>query len=250
MKKLIIPGTLILLFTFFACKKKGNEPEPLTPTTPIPGVGVPDGLVKSTGGNYCSLQTNYIYYNTNGVITKDSAVFAAFYSQPPSSTLPTNVSGGTVTLNGTTITAVGDVYYISNNLPINITGSLAWNVSGSGTVTAFSQSFIPSYPKYSGGNLLPDTCIKANGITINISGVTNNQSSVSVSLYSGTSSINKYILGSSGAVSFYPSELNAFTINSSISINVIMSNQYTAILGGIKRGFANTLQYTKYSYLK
>ncbi len=249
MQKLILPTALILVLTFFACKKKEATLETLASSAPS-GVTAPNGLVLSTGGDLCNLQTSYMYSDHSSVVTKDSLVFASFYSAPVSLVLPTYVSGGTVTLNGINIPYQGSSYYISNNLPTAISGTITWSVSGSGTVTAFSQSFIPNYPKYTGGNLLPDTCLKANGITINISGVTNNHNSVGVSLNSGSSSTFKYITSSNGTITFSASELSAFPTNSQLLIIINLSNIYSAALGGTKRGFANTLQYTKYSYLK
>ena len=249
MKKIIIVSTLILVLTFFACKKKEATPAPVNTSTTTTS-GAPAGLSPSTGGEYCSLQTTYSYYNIGGSVAKDSVMFATFYAAPSGSVTPTTVYAGTVSLNGFTLPNTGTSYFVIGSAPVNISNSLTWNVTGSGTVTPFSQSFTPNYPKYTGGNLLPDTCIKANGITINISGVSNNQNTSSVYLNAGSNSIYKYILGSNGTVTFSPSELSGFTTNQTITILVLIGNYYSATLGGIKRGFSNTLQYTKYSYLK
>lgn len=245
MKKIILSTIAILLVSFFSCKKKATTTANTSTTTTTTG-----GIVPSSGGDYCDLQTTYRYTNIGGTVTKDSMIFASFYAAPVSSVTPTYVVAGTVSLNGTNIPYMNPSYFIASNPPINISGTLNWDITGSGTVTAFSQSFTASYPKYAGGNVLPDTCIKANGITINVTGVSNNLNSVVVSLYCGSASATKYILSSNGTVSFSPSDLSSFPVNSSLSIIINLSNVYSATLGGIKRGFSNTLQYTKFSYLK
>jgi hypothetical protein len=238
--------TLIFILTLFfvSCKKKDSTPTPASSTT-----GSTTGLTPSTGGDYSDLQTTYMYTNTGGIVNKDSSVFASFYSAPVTSVSPAYVYAGTVTLNGSNIDYQGTFYYPIGQVP-NIAGPLTWSISGSSTVTAFTCSFVPNYPKYTGGNLLPDTCVKASGITINISGVTNNLNSVNISIYCGGSNLSKYIIGSNGSVSFTPAEIANFPAHNSLTIIVTLSNLYSAIFNGKKQGFANTIQYTKYSYLK
>ena len=80
--------------------------------------------------------------------------------------------------------------------------------------------------------------------------MSNNQSGVFVSLSSGLNYIYKYYLGSNGSVTFSAAELNAFITNNYLIINVKLDNKYSATIGGIKRGFTNSLQYAKFSYLK
>ena len=257
MKKLIYSATSILIVCFTFCKKKEATPAPAaTASTSSTTTGttniytIPAGLVASTGGNFCDLKTTYIFVNNGGTIIKDSVVEARFYTEPLTAATPTLISGGTVTLNGTNVPFQTNFYTFIGSSPINLTSPLNWSVSGSGTVTAFSQSFTPSYPQYTGGNLLPDTCIKANGITMNVSGVSNNQSGVIVQLYSGANYAFKYYLGTNGSVTFSAAELSSFTINNPLTIAVSLTNVYSATLGGIKRGFTNSLQYSKFSYLK
>ena len=255
MRNLGICSLLLLVCFFTFCKKKDTTPNP-TPinSTNTTTTGSNIYLPASSGGDMCNLETNYNYLDFNGNVTKDSSVFASFYSALFTSTVaPTTINAGTVTLNNSVIpfqSSSNIGYYFTSNLPINITANLTWSVSGSGTVTAFSQVFTPSYPKYTGGNLLPDTCVKANGITINVSGVSNNQNGVSVYLYSGSVSAHKFIYSSGGSVTFTSSDIAAFPVNQPLTISVDFSNLYTAIVGGIKRGFSNNVIYQKISYLK
>jgi hypothetical protein len=246
---------LVAVLFFTSCKKKENKPEPTNnnaPSTTGSTTGYFPVLSPSTGGDMCGLQTTYTYLDYNGTVTKDSIVVASFYAAPVTSVAPTNVFAGTVTLNGVNVPfqSSSSMYYIASSLPISIAGPSTWSVSGSGTITAFSQAYTPSYPKYTGGNLLPDTCIKGNGITINISGVTNNQYSVYVALYSGSFSVGKSLLGSNGSVVFTSTELVSLPVNQPLTISVSLSNSFTATHNGIKHGFNNGINYQKISYLK
>ncbi len=251
MKKLSYSITLLLVLCFTFCKKKETTAVPVN-TAPTPGVGVPNGLVKSTGGDYCNLSTTYNYTHIGNNVSKDSTVQASFFTAPTSGIPSTNVNAGTVTINGVPLAYNNSplLYYIYSGLTANITGSITWDVTGSGTVTAFNQSFVPSYPHYTGGGALPDTCIKANGITINITGVTNNQNSVVVYLNLGTANLYKYILGSNGSVTFSAAELASLSTNQVLTIDLFLTNAYTATHNGFKHGFTNGIRYTKYSYLK
>jgi hypothetical protein len=240
---------LITLLSFTFCKKKESTPAAAS-TTGSSTAGSTSGGTTS-GGSICDLQTTKYVGNNNGIITMDSFVVASFYSAPVSSVVPTNVSGGTVKLNGNTIPYNGSNYSITNNLNFNISGTLNWNVTGSGTVTAFSHTYIASYPKYTGGNLLPDTCIRANGISLNISGVSNfTGAAIVATIYSGGSSAYKYIFGSSGTINFTATELASFPTNSVLTIILNFTNFTNTNYGGLKQGYSNGLQYTKFSYLK
>ncbi len=237
--------SLVILLSFTFCKKKES-----TPSTTPSSIGSSTGGSK-TGGSICDLQTTKYITNTNGTIIIDSFVVASFYSAPVSSVAPTKVSGGTVKLNGNIIPYNGSNYSITNNLNFNISGTLNWNVTGSGTLTAFSHTYTASYPKYTGGNLLPDTCVRANGISLNITGVSNfSGATVLASISSGGTYAYKYIFGSSGTINFTAAELANFPTNSILFITITLSNYTTTNFGGLTQGYSNALQYTKYSYLK
>lgn len=155
---------VLSVFISFSCKKKNDtEPTPTATTSPAPK-SYPNSL----------LMTYYNYYDNNGIITKDSLVAAMFFDVPLGTSPTINyVNAGKVSLNNSFLYQNSSLY--SNTVAINISDSIKWTASGSGTVSPFSYSYKASYPKYTGGNLLPDTCIKANGITLTISGVSNLQ---------------------------------------------------------------------------
>lgn len=247
MKKSLSLFCLILVLTFTFCKKKETTPEPAPSSTTTTGGGPTSS---------CSLfSTGYTIYDVNNVITIDSnSIYGMFYDQPFSNT---KIFGGNVSVNSISLTPdQGNFYYLYNAGQINITSAINWSVTGSGTVTAFTYSYVPSYPEYTGSNLLPDTCVKANGLSITISGVSNHvsvfNSGVSVNLYQSSSSsqINKSIQGDSGTITFSATELAGFNVNSSLTLMVGINNINSVSLGGLYRTFNSSFQYNKSVYLK
>jgi len=250
MKKTVLCSIIFIAIAFTFCKKKEETPAP-APTTSTTG-GTTTG---SPDGSYSNLQTGYNVMNYNNVTTTDSSVFASFYVSPPTTSAPVYTTAGNVNLNTVSLTPQFNSSYSTNNpCPINISGVLTWSVAGAGTITAFTYSYAPSYPKYSGFNLLPDTCIKANGINITINGVTNYNASgfstgLSVHLIQNTL-VSKFLFGSSGTLNFSAAELSGFTINNPITIMVSLNNLTSVTIGGFKRDFSCLYTYQKISYLK
>ncbi len=254
MKNSIIITLLSSLFLFASCKKKETTQDTANnPTTT--GGSTTGSTTGSTGGSdyYSTIKTNYIISNSAGFETKDSLAHAIFYSQPVSNPGYSLVSAGNVSLNSVNIPTIGGVgvSYFKQPINVNLKNILVWSISGSGTLTAFSHSLTPSFPNYTGGNLLQDSCSKSAGITINVSGVTNNISNnVIVRLNAGSYSSIKYILSSNGSVTFSAQDLAAFPTNQSLTIQLSMANLTFATYGGKKHGFSNGLEYYKNSYLK
>jgi hypothetical protein len=247
MKKAILVFGCTIIFLFTACKKKETTPDvPATNTT------------TTGGGNfvYSYMATAYNITDYNNSITLDSSVTAQFYTGPAPAGPPQNVLAGIVALNTFSLNPESDNSYFSSSPNMTtISGPLNWSVSGSGDVAAFSYSYMPVYPKYTGGSLLQDTCTKSNGISINISGVTDYTTSA---LSSGltvmlvqSSIISKPIFGTSGGtVTFSPAELTGFSTNSPITIFISIVNFNTVPINGVNRNFNCELTYQKYAYLK
>ena len=234
---------VFVVLAFAACKKKDTEPEPTpTPTT--------------TGGNplqaYSYFRTGYAVFELSNTTQVDSsAIIAMFFDQPA---YPNNtILGGNVSVNSFSLTPnQGNLYqYQFFSGPLNITNALNWSVGGSGTITAFTHSYVPSYPKYAGAGLLPDTCIKANGLSVPISGISNYSSlikDVSVSLYQTAptyTQINKNAQGVSGTVSFSASELAGFDTNEDLYLSVVMYNYNSVKIGEVYRAFSCDYAYSK-----
>jgi hypothetical protein len=251
MKPFVVTVFVVL---FLSCQKKSNSPDPAANNSSSTGGSTSGGLSPSVGGDYCNLQTTYTYNENNGIVSKDSFVVASFYSAPVSSVAPTNIPAGTVSLNGSVLSfnSGTNLYSSVSGNSISIGNTLNWQVSGSGTVTAFSQSFTPSYPVYTGASSLPDTIRKSTGATITINGVSNNQNSVTIWLrdMNNASSNYKFLIGSNGSVTFVSGDLSSLTAGQPVFLTLNLANTYSVNHGGILRGFANTISYTKRCYLK
>lgn len=248
MKLSILNTYVALLFAtllIVSCKKKDTT-EPSTPGTG--GVTTTGGTV--AGGVYGNLQTGYYDYEDNqGLITHDSISIASFYESPMSSTAPVNVYAGTVTVNGINMDYTPPQnYYIENTHTANMK-TLVWSATGSGTVTPFSYSCTPVYPKVTGPITLQDTCHKTSGVSISLSGISNS-ASATVYLYEGSHSASKTIYGTSGIVNFTNTDLSSFSPNNPLTIMVLLINANQVSVGSIKYQIASTYTYTKFSYLK
>lgn len=225
---------IVALIFLISCKKKEEKSPSLTTST--------------STYPYSVLQTAYTYVDNGSTVTLDSSVIASFFQSPMDVFPPTFIQAGNVSLNDSVLYFNTEAY--ENATPINLSQSLKWSVSGSGTITAFTHSYIPSYPKYTGGNLLPDTCTKSSGITLNISGLSNLQNYIFVSISQGSSAYLSKQLSGSGTVVFTASELSSFTTNSSFHLEIVFQNTKTETLGGVIHSFNNNVWYIKNPYLK
>lgn len=236
---------LVATLLIVSCKKKDTT-EPSTPGT---------GGVTTSGTNpngiYGNLQTGYYDYEDNlGVVTKDSLSIASFYQDVMSSVSPVEIYAGTVTINGMNLDYTPPQnYYIENTHSSNMT-TLVWAASGSGTVTPFSYTYTPVYPKISGPIVLQDTCHKSSGISISLSGINSSSGGTSVYLYEGSHSASKTFFGTSGTVNFTSSDLSSFSPNNPLTIMILLANANPISVGSVKYQFTSTYTYTKFSYLK
>lgn len=245
---------LIAVVLVSSCKKKESTPSQpnnsQSATTPANqySVTIPAGLNLATGGHYCNLATFYQIYDNSGTIELDSNAYAFFYAGPSNPYVtPTLVSAGNVYY-GPYQMQYSPPNYELFGVPVHST--ITWSVAGSGTVTAFTQSFVPSYPVYNGANTLPDTCVKANGFTVTINALTNCGTPPTVYLQSMAASMYKTLPGDNGSVAFSAAELSNFNINQPFTISISFINFFEAMLNGYKRGFSNTLSYRKNCYMK
>ncbi len=245
MKNIII--IILTISIFLSCKKKDNTTPTNNPSQPTTTGASTTGI-----GVMGNLQSGYNTLDMgNGLYSYDSSVVASFYSAPSSPSLPTNIYVGNVSVNNKILQFnTGQGYYIDTTKNINM-NQLVWNVAGSGTVTAFSHTHTAVYPKYTSSNISSlDTCLKANGFTVNVSGITNTNANTTISVFQGSNSINKYITGSSGSVTFSSADLSAFSTNSFLSIYVFLINTSTVSIGSVSYDFTDTYAYYKFSYLK
>jgi hypothetical protein len=239
---------VIFTLTVISCKKEDKEPAP---------VPTPSNILGSPYQTYSYFRTGYSVTESNGVVYVDSnLVFAMFYDQP---TYPNNkIPAGDVSINTISLTPDQSNFYQYQFLsgPINISNTLHWNVTGAGTITAFTHSYAPSYPHYSGADQLPDTCVKANGLSVTIAGVSNRSGIIpglSILVYQSSPTyvqINKSTQTSSGTVSFSASELAGFDTGESLYLVVSINNYNSVNVANVYRAFSCDYQYTKEIYFK
>lgn len=237
MKKIVFIISVVLAIGV-SCKKKSNsEPVPTGPSATIQNA-------------YSMIQTTKHTSDFHGTLIKDSSAMAVFYDKPMQYTTGSNyVSAGVVKINDSILPYYAGIYS-SYHTP-NITLPVRWSVSGSGTLTPFTQTITPDYPRYTGGNLLPDTCIKASGITVNVSGVSNTTQGVSLFLNGSMVSLNKFISnGGNGTVVFSASEIAGMNVNANVTLQLMMSNYNVQSHNGVMHNFVSTTSYQKQIWLK
>lgn len=247
-RKVRVIVTLFVVLAVASCKKKEIEPALLpTPTT--------------TGGSplqtYSYFRTGYAVFELSQATQIDSsAIVAMFFDQPA---YPNNtISGGNVSVNSFSLTpSQSNLYQYQFSFGLlNITNVLNWSASGSGTITAFTHSYLPSYPKYTGADLLPDTCHKANGLSVPISGVSNHSgvlNSVTVTLYQTSPTyiqVNRSTQGLSGTVGFSVSDLAGFDTNEDLYLSVAIYNYNSVKIGEVYRAFSCDYAYSKIIHFK
>jgi hypothetical protein len=237
----IISLSLILSFLFFSCRKKDKTEEPAPAQTPST-----TQLTGDWGTFLSSYGTNDYSYN-GGTIQSDSAVTASFYDTPQSG--KTYIAAGTVSVNGVAlIQNVGPpIYYAKTNGPQIRT--MNWNISGSGTISATSFSYIPSYPNFTGAVVIPDTVSQSAGFNINLGPISNLTNSISVTVFQ-TASVNKFLATTPGTVNISPTEISSFTDSTTFRVIITAINYSNATLNGKQYGINATRSYMKYVYLK
>ncbi|MES2678347.1 MAG: hypothetical protein V4635_00615 [Bacteroidota bacterium] len=237
-RKTLLILSCILFFAF--CKKKDGDPEPSpTPVTTgtLPSLNTDNGMFTS-------------FYNEikwpNLPTYTDSLVQATFFISPGS--YNAHINAGTVSVNTTTLNlTVNNIY--TTSIPINLK-NLNWQVNGNGTISACSFSYSPLYPSYNGANSLPDTLIKANGMSFDLNGLTNGNSSVVFSVGQGSISVSKMITSVPSTISLSAAESGSFLTNADFTIRLSAINYSSVTLNGNKYGINAGRTYLKVCYLK
>lgn len=137
-----------------------------------------------------------------------------------------------------------------SNFPNQINGMQSWSVSGSGTVTPFSESYQSNFPKYSGYNLLPDTVSKSAGFTLNINGISNCQAGSYLTINTSGAGVYRSLTSNTMSIAFTSSDLANLNPNQTLFIGVNLANSFSKEINGLNRGFSNIVYFTKHAYLK
>ncbi len=239
MKNLTI-SILFLTLAFVACKKKdGAEPQKnVAPTT-----------TGSSANVFGSFQSSYSIRDYGlGSLVSDSNIFVTFYETPQSTTLPVNISGGTVTVNTQTLTYTTpyNSYLITGPASLN---PLNISATGAGTVAAFNYSYTAVYPSCN-PITIADTVTIANGLTFNITNIAN-VNVTNVSIYINGISKQVPINGTTCMVAFTASELAGLTTNQQQVINVFLYNFLpNAVVGNVEYTRSTSFSFYKHAYFK
>ena len=234
MKKI---GVIFIIISFAACKKFGTEP-------------VTDDPNNSANSVYGDLQLRVIKeYKKNILIGSDSVVISSFYDKPTDGFTPFNyVNAGNVSFNSVVLKP-SSTYYKDTTHLINIHNqNSVWLVSGNANVAAFSHTFTPSFPVFSGNAQLLDSMSLFHGCTINISGLSNmTEAPIPVTISDGTTNITKSVLINQNSITFSPQDLSALSpTESGGSLIITFSRVSNQTLGGKLYGIINTLQHIKH----
>ncbi len=237
-------ASLLLIFTLiFSCKKKDTSASNETPAANTTGSAI-------LGGDWGTFLSAYSTSKFLYGVYEDSLINVNFYDSPLST--HSRIYGGTVSVNNTTVmfNSNGNIYASSNNINIK---TLKWQVSGSGTVAASSFSYVPSYPVYTGANLLPgDTVLKSNGLNIVLNGISNttHPTYIYVGQSNSSATITRSISIIPSTITLNPTDLSVFASNYPISIRISMFNYSTLTLNNKQYGINANRDYTKECFLK
>lgn len=232
----------VLSLILNSCKKKDDVAASSPSSNPTP---------TAPTGDYGNLQSGYTVFDYgNGVLVNDSNVIINFYSGPSSNIVPPSIYAGTVAVNNYTLNLKNTLnFYVDTTHLINIQ-QLNWTATGSGTVAAFTYSYMPVYPKYSGVITVLDTCVKSTGFNISLSGIVNANAGVTIDVYQGSTKVSKKLNTSSGIVNFSASDLSSLTVNTPLTISLMFANLSHVNIGSVNYGITTTYQYIKFSNLK
>ena len=214
-----------------------------------PSVSTPSATTPSFPDGYGALAAvSTISYTVVAGITIPVQVNSAvgvFYTSAGSGS---KADGGTVTVNGKTLTKQSNNAYVYQNLtdPLSLSSSNAWNDTGSASVPAFSYTDNRPMPTYSDYASLPSSVTRASGLTVNLSGTISGTDSVYVVLISTSSSvIIKRVAGTAAQAVFTPSELSSLSATSTGIVEVCPWNYVSETFSGKKFYFVNESAYTR-----
>lgn len=233
MKKL----TLIIFFVIAlqACNKKKTA-DPVAPppnnVTSIYQTGVFE-LLKSQ------------YFDGTSIVTDGEYVTLTFINYDFSTSTSVEVNAGNVNFNGTGLKF--DTYnYQDTTYAINYAPStFTVNVSGSSQISAFTATFNPIYPVFTGDALLPITVSKSVGFTVNLgSSISNVTDTATIHLF--TSSLKKIAPGQT-SITFTPSDLSGVMIGSGYPFELELVNNQSLNVNGTNYNIRQELLYKKYN---
>lgn len=230
MKKVVY---LVLLVSIISCNKKNNAGSTAPPST----TAAPTNYY---GGELNTLITQY---NTGASINnQDSVAYCSFVDA-------NNITGNTIYAGNVSYNGVVMQYYSGNyqdtTFQINLhQPNSVWHIAGNAQVQSFSYTNTPSYPKYTGNNLLPDSISKSAGITINFGSSFSNATD-SITITVGLSAIKKMGVNQTSCY-FSSADLMYISINNASTIEIEFNKQSIVNFNNRNYYVNNRLRHIKY----
>jgi len=232
MKKTIIMSSLLIMagiaLTIVSCKKSSTSPGTTSNNTNNSN-GFPSGT-------YSGLLVGAEGPTGSGVIGSGIALFF------PS---PVTMNGNTmsavntatvsaVSMNGNAFAPFFGIFYLSTTASLTFPPA-AWTVTGSGSIPSFTYTNTNPLPTYTGISKMPSTIIRANNLTLSITGVSNSdQIEVEISDSTGKQQ-QQYISSNASSITFVSDSLEKLSACHSASINVTCVKYNPQTLSG--KGF-------------
>jgi hypothetical protein len=223
---------LVLIATLASCKKDNATPVTTTSTT------------STTSTNFGGfLNTVITRYNTGNTVANQDSLAYCFFIDNVNYT-GTGVYAGNVSYNGTVMQYNSNIYQDTTALLNLHQPNAVWYITGSAQVQGFTYTNTPSYPIYTGYNLLPDSFSISAGVTINLgTSFSNVNDSITISV---GSSVLKKIGANQTSCYFSPANLMYVPINNSSTIEIEFNKQSSVNFNSRNYYVNNRLRHTKY----
>ncbi len=169
---------------------------------------------------------------------------SAFF--PTDAGATTFADAGTVSLENKNLTKQANKIYSYDDFlnPLTLSG-ISWNVSGNGSIPAFSKTVSRPLPTFSGFSSLPASISKSAGISISLGSAVYAADSVIVMITSSNDAVLKSVAGNSGNVTFSGADLTKLNTSTVGSISISPYNLSTETISGKKFYFVNESSYLK-----
>ncbi len=220
--------TLFAICVCFSCKKDKTESTINTPNTIYPG------------GRLYTLTQQFNNGATFGY--EDSIAYANFVDV---NTPGNYANAGQVSFNGTImLNSAG--FYQDTTFILNLhQPNSVWSINGSSQVAAFNHTYTPSYPHFTGNNLLPDSFSLSTGFTINFgSSISNNNDTILLSIT--LDDVIKKIVPGQTTCTITPSDLTGVSLNNGGNIRLKFTNKATVTYNNRDYTLHNKLTHSKY----
>jgi len=240
MKSKILPISLLVAFSAFflsSCDKKEDE-------TPVNNNTNNTFSYDDAFGVLVAVKS--VSYTSVGGFEVPVEVNSGSAFFPTDAGATTFADAGTVSLENKNLTKqANNIYAYDDYLNPLTLSNITWNVTGNGSIPAFSKTVSRPLPTFSGFSTLPSTVSKASGITISLGSAVYAADSVIVMITSSNDAVLKSVSGNSGSVSFSSADLTKLNTSTVGSVSISPYNLSSETIGGKKYYFVNESSYLK-----